>query len=51
MTTASATVLEAPAGFGPDVEAEIVLSKDTFSAHVAGSGGGGASRRTPSEAS
>jgi predicted aconitase with swiveling domain len=25
------TVLEAPPGFGPDVEAEIVLSRDTFS--------------------
>ncbi len=30
MRTASEPVLEAPAGFGPDVEAGIVLSKDTF---------------------
>ncbi|HEV8437170.1 MAG TPA: DUF126 domain-containing protein [Methylomirabilota bacterium] len=27
----SRVVLSAPAGFGPDVEAEIVLSRDTFS--------------------
>lgn len=29
--TGSHAVLEAPPGFGPEVEAEIVLSKDTFS--------------------
>lgn len=29
--TGSNAVLEAPPGFGPEVEAEIVLSKDTFS--------------------
>jgi predicted aconitase with swiveling domain len=29
--TGSHAVLAAPAGFGPDVEAEIVLSRDTFS--------------------
>ncbi|MBI1733904.1 MAG: DUF126 domain-containing protein [Candidatus Rokubacteria bacterium] len=29
--TGSDAVLEAPPGFGPEVEAEIVLSKDTFS--------------------